>query len=347
MPDSKDLIADPPGDLSAADSTPPAVRVKKLSDLTPDDRNANRGTARGSRAIAASLRKYGAGRSILLDRTGRIIAGNKTAENAAALDMGDVLVVQTDGRQLVAVQRMDLDLDSPAARELAIADNRSAELSLNWDADVLRGLSAEISLDEFFSADELESIWQAAAIQGDEDDVPALPSIARSRCGDLYLMGEHRLLCGDATSIEAGLRLMGSERADLLWTDPPYNVAYVGKTAEKLEISGDAMSGADFDQFLERLFSVSLQLLRPGGAAYICHADIHGEQFRRSFRSAGFHLAGGRVLDLCGGSGSTLIACEKTRRRCFMMELDPRYVDVIVDRWQLATGRQADLERAS
>ena len=104
------------------------TRTGKLSELTPDHSNANRGTERGRYALEASLRKYGAGRSILIDKHGRIIAGNKTAETAADVGIDDVIVVQTDGRQVVAVQRTDLDLDSNEARELAYADNRVGQL---------------------------------------------------------------------------------------------------------------------------------------------------------------------------------------------------------------------------
>jgi hypothetical protein len=108
--------------------------------------------------IEDSLRRHGAGRSILLDKHGNIVAGNKTAENAAAIGMDDVLVVQTDGKRLVAVQRMDLDLADPQTRQLAIADNRSAELSLAWDAEILAGLSEEVDLSAFWTEDEMAAL---------------------------------------------------------------------------------------------------------------------------------------------------------------------------------------------
>jgi hypothetical protein len=132
--------------------------MAKLSDLIPDNRNANKGTERGQHMIEESLRSYGAGRSILLDKNMRIIAGNKTAENFGSIGMEDVIVVQTDGTKLVAVQRMDLDLDEPRAMELAIADNRAGQVSLDWDADVLAAMAEEIDLSKFWSPDELESL---------------------------------------------------------------------------------------------------------------------------------------------------------------------------------------------
>jgi hypothetical protein len=135
--------------------------ITKLSQLTPDDRNANRGTERGSQMIESSLRKYGLGRSILIDKNGRIIAGNKTAEHAGSIGIDDVVVVQTDGTKVIAVQRMDLDLQKDkAAVELAIADNRAGQVSLDWDDGVLRSLQSvdEIDLGQFWTPDELEHL---------------------------------------------------------------------------------------------------------------------------------------------------------------------------------------------
>ncbi len=136
-----------------------SLSVKKLSELTPDSRNANAGSERGNQMIQDSLRDYGAGRSILLDKHGRVIAGNKTRENAMLVGMDDVIVVQTTGNQVVAVQRMDLDLEEDSkAKALAIADNRSSEVSLNWDIEVLKELQAEgVPLEQFWEPSELVS----------------------------------------------------------------------------------------------------------------------------------------------------------------------------------------------
>jgi hypothetical protein len=154
----------------------------KISDLHPDTRNANKGTKRGNQAIESSLRRFGAGRSILLDKHGVIIAGNKTAENAKAAGLDDVIVVQTDGTKLVAVQRTDLDLSDPKAIELAIADNRAGELSLEWDADILKELSGELNLQPFFTAEEL-----AATLGIDTDGDPNMePEIPESKYKEQY-----------------------------------------------------------------------------------------------------------------------------------------------------------------
>ena len=119
------------------------VTAARLADLQPDIKNANAGTERGRGMVEESLRRYGAGRSILVDKSGRIIAGNHVAEVAADIGLDDCIVVPTDGRRLVVVQRTDLDLDSPTGRALAIADNRTSEVGLSWDPGVLAELAAD------------------------------------------------------------------------------------------------------------------------------------------------------------------------------------------------------------
>ncbi len=135
-------------------------KIRGLKDLVPDDKNANRGTERGREMIGESLRRFGAGRSVLVDRKGKLIAGNKTVENAAAAGLKNVIVVPTDGTQLVVVQRTDLDMDAdPRAREMAVADNRSAEVNLEWDEEALAQLREEgCELEEFFNEEEMEGI---------------------------------------------------------------------------------------------------------------------------------------------------------------------------------------------
>lgn len=404
-----------------------AVSHKKLADLTPDARNANKGTERGNAMIENSLRQYGAGRSILLDRNGRIIAGNKTAENAGSIGMNDVVVVQSDGTRLIAVQRMDLDLDDATAKQLAIADNRAGQVSLDWDTEVLKELATEIDLAPFFSADELEAMWpQNAELLTDEDDVPPVPDEPVTKLGDLYLLGAHRLLCGDSTVATDVDRLMNGSKAVCMWTDPPYGVSYVGKTKKSLTIQNDGMAG--LRELLDGAFVCATMALEGGAAVYIAHPPgALNVTFGEAFLAAGWRLhqtliwdkqtivlghsdyhfshepifygytqsGGGRygrggrgwygddsqrsilafpkpsrseshptmkpvaliehclknstqtgtmVLDLFSGSGSTLMACEKMGRRCNAMELDPAYCDVIVKRWEDATGKKAVLD---
>jgi hypothetical protein len=138
------------------------VETRKIGSLLPDSRNANKGTERGQQMIENSLRNFGAGRSILLDKHGAIIAGNKTVENAGGIGLEDVIVVQTDGTKLVAVQRMDLDLATDErAKGLAIADNRAGQVLLEWDGEVLASLAGELDMGQFFTAEEFAKLTGA------------------------------------------------------------------------------------------------------------------------------------------------------------------------------------------
>jgi hypothetical protein len=130
----------------------------KISELSQDRRNANKGTKRGHKAVEDSLSLYGSGRSILIDRNCQIIAGNKTAANAVAAGIDEVIIVPSDGTKIIAVQRTDLDLNDPKAKALAIADNRTAELGLEWDPEVLGQFVVDLNLQPFFTGDELTKL---------------------------------------------------------------------------------------------------------------------------------------------------------------------------------------------
>jgi len=146
--------------------TSDTVKRARVADLVPDGRNANRGTPRGRAVLDKSLQELGAGRSILVDRNGRIIAGNKTHEAAAGAGLEDVIIVETDGTQLVAVKRVDLDLDDEAARRLAYADNRAAELGLEWDVEQLAAdLEAGLDLGGLWNQRELELLLEEVAVE--------------------------------------------------------------------------------------------------------------------------------------------------------------------------------------
>jgi hypothetical protein len=146
-----------------------------LTDLTPDDRNANFGTARGREMVEESMRRYGAARAIVADRNLKIVAGNTAHEVAIDIGMTDALIVKTDGTKLVVVQRTDLDLDSPEGRAAAVADNRTAEVGLSWDRDVLAELAADdaVDLSPLFSNVELASLLGADAPSPDFAPVDA------------------------------------------------------------------------------------------------------------------------------------------------------------------------------
>lgn len=161
--------------------TEPKIIKGKISDLIPDDKNANKGTERGRYMIERSLTDLGAGRSIVVDKNGKIIGGNKTTEAAYESGIEDAIVIQTDGTKLIVHQRIDLDLDEDEkARKLAIADNRTSEISLTWDAEVLAELAQETDLSDYFKDEEIEDIlaqmskeateFQGSQIFGDKPD---------------------------------------------------------------------------------------------------------------------------------------------------------------------------------
>jgi DNA modification methylase len=197
--------------------------ITRLSDLTPDDRNPNIGTERGQQLLENSLRKYGAGRSILIDKKGRITAGNKTFEQAGAIGLEDVLVVQTDGKKIVAVQRMDLDLKrDKAARELAIADNRVQEIDLSWNPEVLASLNSDLDLNQFWTEGELSKIIGAPEIdEGPEPQLDRAEELRRKygvKRGQIWEIGRHRLMCGVFPSD------WKFSTPDVVFTDPPYGM---------------------------------------------------------------------------------------------------------------------------
>jgi site-specific DNA-methyltransferase (adenine-specific)/site-specific DNA-methyltransferase (cytosine-N4-specific) len=255
-----------------------AVANKKLHDLKPDTKNANKGTERGQQMIEASLRSYGAGRSILIDKNGRIIAGNKTAENFGSIGLEDVLVVQTDGTKLVAVQRMDLDLNDKAAQELAIADNRAGQVSLDWDIDVLKEL--DVDLAKFWSEDELAVLLadkEPAELLTEEDDVPPVPSEPETVLGDLYVLGNHRLLCGDSRAFGDVVKLMNGRRINVAVTSPPY-----ASQRKYDESSGFKPIPPDeyVEWYREVAANIAAHLAEDG--SYFCNIKEHCEDGQRS-----------------------------------------------------------------
>lgn len=214
----------------------------KLSDLTPDTRNANKGTPRGRKLVRESLKRYGAGRSILLDKNGAIIAGNKTAEAAGAVGMKDVQVVKSDGSKLIAVQRTDLDINDRAARELAIADNRASELGLDWNLDVLKDFKVEdVDLAPFWDSNELAGLLGEPLPEAPEpklDQAAELQKKWGTKLGQLWLIGEHRLLCGDSSSVADAKKACGGNDVSAVLTDPPYGQNQPGVSHDSPEELG-------------------------------------------------------------------------------------------------------------
>ena len=394
--------------------------MTSITSLVGDHKNARRRTDRSSQLIKESLQKYGAARSIVIDEENRILAGNGTIEGAKAAGIKNVRVIETDGSEVIAVRRTGLSEDEKVG--LALADNRTGDLS-EWDAEMLHQLSEEHDISDWFTKDDLDELFNATTldpVEGntDPDAVPDAPEDPITKPGDLWILGNHRLLCGDSTSIDHLQKLMAGEQADLWITDPPYNVDYEGGTG--LKIQNDSMSDADFRQFLRDCYSAANAVLLPGAGFYIWHADCEGYNFRGAAHDIGWKIRQcliwvkssmvmGRqdyqwqhepclygwtegaahtwtsdrkqttvlefdkprrngehptmkpvdlfqyqidnstkpnalVLDSFGGSGTTIIACERIRRHARLMELDPAYCDVIVKRWEEFTGNTAVCE---
>jgi DNA modification methylase len=269
------------------------VAITRISDLTPDRRNARKRTERSAGMIAKSLEKFGAARSVVIDENGQLLAGHGTIEAAAQVGIENVLVVPADGNTVVAVQRSNLTPEQKV--QYALADNRSSDLS-EWDAEVLSELADEHDLQDWFQQDELDDILgQVQELDSEEgltdpDEVPEPPAEPVTKPGDLWLLGEHRVMCGDATDTLALEKLTQNKPADLWLTDPPYNVSYEGKTADALTIKNDSMADADFRQFLYDVYVAANSFLRAGASFYIWHADSEGYNFRGAAHDVGWKI---------------------------------------------------------
>lgn len=419
-----------------------STRTIEIAALTPDPQNVRTHDAKNLQAIADSLKAFGQRKPIVTAKSNDgslvVIAGNGTLEAAKAL-----------GWTHITIAEVPEDWDADKARAYAIADNRSAELA-DWDQTALT--SALLDLDAVGYDMKMLGFDPATQDEADDvvqDDVPALEEQGptRTTLGQLWIMGDSRLMVGDSTNPEHFAKLMGTEKADCVFTDPPYNVNYEGGTDDALKIDNDNMSDHDFAKFLEDAYALMFEYTKDGGGIYVCHADSTGHTFRSKMIETGWYLKqclvwvkdqfvlgrqdyhwqhepilygwkpgaahswygrrvrttvleseqdirsmkkqdlvdllleiaesssvikeprprrnaehptmkpvplvarmvansttrGDLVIDPFGGSGSTLIACEQMDRRCFTIEFDPRYADVILNRWETLTGKTAIL----
>jgi DNA modification methylase len=239
-------------------------RQPTLDTIKHDPRNARKHTPRNVGMIESSIQRDGFGRSILLANDGTVIAGNATMDAAASAGLDDVLVIETDGTKVIAVKRTDVAPGSKEFHNLALADNRAAELA-EWDPSVLAELQDEMDLSQFFGDDELAKLLSSVTKDGltNPDDVPTVTE-ATTKPGDLWLLGRHRLLCGDSTVATDVERLMGGERPELLATDPPYNVGITyGEDVD------DSKSKEQYETFTRDWFSLwsmecERQIVTPG-----------------------------------------------------------------------------------
>lgn len=397
------------------------VVLRPISSLTPYDNNP-RLNDDAVAVVAESIRQFGFRQPIVVDSSGVIIIGHTRWRAAQILNATEVPVHVADG------------LTQDQVRALRIADNKSGEIA-DWDLDKL-GIelkaieSCDLDLDLSalgFDQEELTKLLDPGAHDGltDPDDCPPIPEGGQvlTQPGDLWVLGDHRVLCGDSSVPDHMARLMDGEQAYLLLTDPPYNVAYEGGTDAAMTIANDDMDEASYRKFLVATLGCAVAVLRPGGAYYCWHADSEGLAVRSSCADIGLTVrqclvwvksslvlgrqdyqwrhepclygwkdgaahtwlsdrsqttvlefdkparngehptmkpvplflyllqnscpAGGVVLDPFGGSGTTLIAAEQSARHARLMELDPRYCDVIVKRWEQFTGKQARQVRAT
>jgi len=239
--------------------------IDHIKDLVHDPKNARKHTSRNVGTIVSALHEVGAARSIVIDEDGVVLAGNATMDAAAEAGITAVKVVEASGHELVAVRRTGLTPEQKT--RLALYDNRAAELA-EWDAAVLEQLARDNQLDGLFNADELhELLGDLAPAQalGDPDAVPEPSADPITKPGDLWLLGDHRLLCGDSTKAEDVARLMAGTKADLCFTSPPYalgkSVALSGNKAmaAKANPYGDHEDNADeWDRLMRGWFAASL-----------------------------------------------------------------------------------------
>jgi DNA modification methylase len=255
------------------------VITVKLEQIQSDPNNARKHDDKNIEAIMASLRTFGQRKPIVITHDKTVIAGNGTVEAARRL-----------GWTTIAAARTPEDWTADTIKAYALTDNRTAELA-TWEQSTLATQLSDLELAGWdiqnfgFDLKDMEGNQETVEV-----DPPPPPAKPKTRTGQIWQMGEHRLLVGDATKSSDYTKLMNGQTADLVITDPPYNVAYVGKTANELTIENDAMTEQDFDAFLLAAFENIFNNTEPGAPIYVFHADSSGHQFRNQFTDAGFLL---------------------------------------------------------
>ena len=260
----------------------PEYKTAKVASLIPYARNSRTHSDAQVAKIAASIREFGFLNPIIVDGDSGIIAGHGRLMAAHKLGLDEVPTVQA--AHLTEAQK----------RAYVIADNRLA-LDAGWDIDMLKVELADLNLADFdlsltgFDADELAN-FLAEPTEGltDVDAVPEVPAVPVTVDGDVWLLGRHRLMCGDSTRIDAVERLCDGQLVDMWLTDPPYNVAYEGKTKDALTIKNDKMGDDSFRQFLRDSYIAADAVMKPGAVFYVWHADSEGYNFRGAAKDAGW-----------------------------------------------------------
>jgi len=281
----------------------PRVRIIPITQLTLDERNANKGTKRGRELLDDSLEKYGAGRSVVVDRHNRVIAGNKTIEAARAAGMKSIAMIETDGSSLVAVQRGDLDLKKDKkARELAIADNRVSEVDLEWNPEVLASL--DVDLAQFWNENELKTLLkdfrsnELTAPEPKIDQAAELQKKWKTKRGQTWEIGQHRLMCGDSGNASDVTALMNGKIAKLCATDPPYLVSYDAKNHPSKNFSdgknkdwkgryADKQKTEPLGPFYEAFLRQALAVCEEDAGIYVWHASQRQIEVEKAMRDCG------------------------------------------------------------
>ena len=265
------------------------IEVVSIDDLIQDDHNFNKGNEQGAQLLERSFRECGAGRSVLIDKDNRLVGGNKAQKGFKAAGKKKVIIVDSDADTLVAVRRKDVSLDSAEGRKMAYLDNLTTQVNLTWDETELEAVQADVEgfdiadfgVDLGFPTGDPD---EADKVTEDDFD-PDEHYEPTSKAGDIFQLGDHRLMCGDSTNAEDVARLMNGEQADLWLTDPPYNVDYnskndylnkVGKGgAVQVDIENDKMSDEDFRNFLHDAFSAANNVMKAGCPFYVWTAQGH------------------------------------------------------------------------
>lgn len=242
----------------------------KISDLQFDDKNYNRHTQFGMSLIEKSLRNNGAGRSILIDKNNRIIAGNGVVETAGQIGLEDVQVVESDGKKIIAVKRTDIDLDSKEGREMALADNATASADLEWDMENLAEAvqDYDLELDKWgitLDLNETPGTGPTTTEDNFSDKTPVAPLVTP---GEIWELGTHRLMCGDSTSEADVAKLMAGKQADMVFTDPPY-----GMGKEKEGVHNDNLNYDDLLEFNKLWIPLSFKFTKANGSWYCWGTD--------------------------------------------------------------------------
>ena len=374
------------------------IETRLISELIPYANNARTHSDEQVTQIASSIKEFGFNNPILIDKDNGIIAGHGRLEAAKKLGYTEVPTIRLE--HLTDTQR----------KAFILADNRIA-LNSGWDTTLLslelKELDLEIDLKSLgFDDKELAALLEPEQVEGntDEDVVPEVPEEPTTKLGDIYKLGNHRLMCGDSTSITDVDKLLDGTKIDLIFTDPPYNVAFNGRSGKHDVIKNDNLSKEQFDTFITETCN-TIEAINPKAYYIWCNWNFYGilqdkleyktcivwaknvfgmgagyrhqhefclfngkidehiknesdlwevkkdskyvhptqKPVELSVRAFSNHITYLNVLDLFGGSGSTLIGAEKTGRNAFVMELDPKYCDVIIKRWEDFTGKKAEL----